>query len=115
MQQYKNKQQNIERPPDNTVEQIKKVLLTLDDHLNNISRNNNSIVIGDFNFDLIENNTQSTLNYLNTVYSNNFFVCDKTTVIRPVSNTCLDHVLINKNQLEIKLQYVPYNLSDHTK
>jgi hypothetical protein len=56
----------------------------------------NSIVIGDINFDLLNLNVSAHETYLQTIYSNGFFVFNKLEsdhMTRDASGTILDHVL----------------------
>lgn len=104
---------SLYRPPERSNESVNKFITTLNDHLNTTKQNNTSFVIGDFNIDLLEAESQATQNYINMMHRNNFYVRDSTTETRPVSHTCIDHIHTNQNHLEISLQYAPYNLFDH--
>lgn len=71
--------------------------------------NRTTIVVGDFNLDLLTT-THAVQRYTNIVLSNGFFFCGN----RPTRyEACLDHVLTNNSELLISVQQLQYNLFDH--
>ncbi|KAL9698959.1 hypothetical protein quinque_002400 [Culex quinquefasciatus] len=71
--------------------------------------NRPTIVVGDFNLDLLTT-THAVQRYTNIVLSNGFFFCGN----RPTRyEACLDHVLTNNSELLISVQQLQYNLFDH--
>lgn len=102
----------IYRPPNTKAEKVERFFTTLMNHLDNIEREN-SYCIGDFNIDTLSNDNL-THKYLSTMQSYGFYICDKTTVTRPISNTCIDHLHTNQLQQKICLQYASYDQLDHT-
>lgn len=80
-------------------------------HLDTIG-NENHYCLGDFNINTIND---STLNnkYISIMQSYGLFICDKNTVTRAASSTCIDHIHTNNVNHQIQIQYAPYDMLDH--
>lgn len=103
---------NIYRPPDRSTSTVKEFLIKLDELLQDC-KNTKSFVFGDFNLDILKKSEENIQKYTETVAVNNFHICDKTTVTRIASNTCLDHILTNDVNQKISISHIPYDLFDH--
>lgn len=103
---------NIYRPPDKSTLKVKEFLTKFDEMLIDC-KNTKSFVFGDFNMDILNKTEENIQKYIETVSVNNFHICDKTTVTRNISNTCLDHVLTNDVNQKITINHIPYDLFDH--
>ncbi|KAL1378253.1 hypothetical protein pipiens_015707, partial [Culex pipiens pipiens] len=99
---------SVYRPPDTLNATVDSFMELLDTFLTARS-NHTTIVVGDFNLDLLTT-THAVKRYTNIVLSNGFFFCSN----RPTRyETCLDHVLKNNSELLISVQQLQYNLFDH--
>lgn len=98
---------SIYRPPQTLATQVDAFIDLLDDFL--AVQHSNTLVFGDFNFDLISPTT-IVEKYKNTVISNGFHFCD-TTPTR--YQACLDHIITNNTAIGISLQHLQYSLFDH--
>lgn len=74
---------------------------------------NNTIVVGDFNFNLKLKEDVNINAYKNLIQGCNFHICDETTITRPASQSVLDHVLTNNINQEISLYYLENDNFDH--
>jgi hypothetical protein len=101
----------IYRPPNYTTRDFNQFWEILEQTLS-ICNSNNSIILGDFNIDLLQTNHVTT-KYLETMNQHSFQICDKTTPTRLYSNTCLDHIGINNYNQQINIQYLPHDRLDH--
>lgn len=101
------------RRPDRRVSSIETFLNQLDDHLNSVS-DLNSFIVGDFNFNIFDlNSDQYVYNYMNIMKSNNYYICDNLTPTRECSNTLLDHIFTNNVNQTIVIHHAKYDLMDH--
>lgn len=103
---------NIYRAPGIIREDVDNFLSQLQNHIHN-TKNQNSIITGDFNFNLIENNNNTTQKYRTSVELNNMYFCDDQTVTRNVSGTAIDHIITNIINKPIHLHYLNYDVLDH--
>lgn len=101
----------IYRPPDTNVAKHHQFLQFLQRHLDTM-QNEKVYIIGDFNINVRENNN-IVQNYLSTMQMYGLYICDTSTITRPISNTCLDHLHTNEIHKQIILQYVQYDRLDH--
>lgn len=91
----KNKKQtliNVYRPPYTEQERVNSFFEKLDNILS--SCNGDTIVTGDFNFNLIKEN-QNTNKYTEIICLNNFCICNSSIPTRDITNSCLDHLIVN--------------------
>lgn len=98
-------------PPNMSAEISEKFLSFLDNRLNQCS-SNNSIIVGDFNINLLAN-SDLVEKYKNLINMNNFYICDSLTPTRPVSGSVLDHVIVNKLNQDISIFHTHSDISDH--
>lgn len=109
--QYNLNISTIYRSPDNNKNSLNNFFSLLESHLNEI-KNNNSLVIGDFNFNIKNNLDKNVIEYKNIAESNGFFFCDDSTT-RPISGTCLDHILKNNLSKKVIITHLSTNITDH--
>lgn len=100
----------IYRPPKKQIKHINEFFEIVDD-LSNILNDKTSLIVGDFNFNVLNKNTTNS-NYNNIMNGNNHYICDSATPTR--NNSCLDHVFVNDISLSINLHYCDYDVFDHT-
>lgn len=101
----------IYRQPNNRLDHIAAFLDKLENCLANTSRN--TIVVGDFNFNLNLKNDSTIEEYISLINSNNFFICNKTIITRTASNTIIDHVLTNNIDQQMVLNFLENDYFDH--
>lgn len=83
----------------------------LNNSLSNI-KNKNSIVVGDFNINLLDSNKTVT-EYKSVLNSNNFYICDENTPTRDISGSVLDHLIINNLNQSVVVNHINCGISDH--
>lgn len=84
------------RQPDNTVAAVDEFLNNLKQFIN-YNNNKNILIIGDFNFNILNKYNDNNVNkYVELIQSNNFYFCDHITITRPSSNSILDHISSQK-------------------
>lgn len=104
----------VYRPPNHLVPHVSDFLNKLDEVLNNVCQLNILLyIIGDFNFNLKDNNNRVVIKYINIVHSYGLQIIDNNTITRIKTGTCLDHVIVNDSKSNIHLQYVDYDIFDH--
>lgn len=101
----------VYRPPVNNKLFIDHFLNHIDKYLFDL-KNKNCIIMGDFNFNLLDHHNKNITEYKNVIASNGFFICDKT-ITRPKTNTCIDHVLTNNVNQDLHITHLEYDISDH--
>ncbi|XP_059223079.1 uncharacterized protein LOC131996902 [Stomoxys calcitrans] len=87
----------IYRPPKLSIKQF---LKELDEHINNVNKKHELIVLGDINIDIKKNNT-TTINYLGLLSSHGLQCMIKETTREDTNkrtNTCIDHLFIRCNR-----------------
>lgn len=98
----------IYRPPQTLATAVDGFLELLDDFLTR-QGSSTMILCGDFNIDLLRNNT-TVQKYTNTILSNGFNFCN----ITPTRyEACLDHIITNNSAIEAAVQHLQYSLFDH--
>lgn len=97
---------SIYRPPNHSIQHINIFIDELNTHLNEI--NTNTLITGDMNINVKDENNINAEMYLNAMLTNNMYICDKTTITREFSQTALDHVFTNNLSKKIILSYAPY-------
>lgn len=83
----------------------------LDNSLSKL-KNKNSIIVGDFNINLLDQN-KTVDNYKSVLNSNNFFICDENTPTREISGSVLDHVIVNNFNQSVVVNHFNCGISDH--
>lgn len=78
----------------------------------NSQKNKNSIIIGDVNINLLQNDSVCK-EYKSVLNCNNFYICDCLTPTRVQSGTVLDHVLVNDVNQSVSLNHIDTDISDH--
>jgi hypothetical protein len=70
---------------------------------------NDSILVGDFNFDLNDTNATSTSMYLDLIGPHGFFICNKnSTSMATQSASVIDHVMVNDFSNRIDITHMPF-------
>lgn len=100
------------RAPNQSATKVTEFCKILNEHTNKL-KNTNTIVTGDFNFNILAKTDNNVQKYINTLLSNNLHLCDHNTITREISSTSLDHIHTNFFASHINLQYVPYDILDH--
>lgn len=90
----------------------------LETHLSINDKENVDILIGDFNIDILNNESAASNNYLAMLMSFGFKSYINTyTRITPNSRSCLDHIFIRHNLNDKKIKFnssiINYNTTDH--
>lgn len=103
---------NIYRAPSKLLDHVSHFITKLNEHISKLPCTN-TIITGDFNFNVLEYDDRNTQTYINTMLSNSFYICDDSTITRSISQTSLDHIHTNHFTSTIQLNYAPYDLLDH--
>jgi hypothetical protein len=74
---------------------------------------NDSILVGDFNFDLNNINATSTSMYLDLIESHGFFICNQNTAsMATQSASLIDHGMVNDLSKRIDITHMPFRNLD---
>lgn len=90
----------------------------LEAYISSIAIKNIDILIGDFNIDILDNESRTSNNYMAMLMSLGFMSYINTyTRVTPTSKSCLDHIFIRKNLntnvLEFHSSVINNNTTDH--
>jgi hypothetical protein len=100
----------IHRTPRREEPDVNTFLVKLDEFLTDLR--NDSILIGDFNFNL--NTSNSTSMYLDLIGSLGFFTCNENmTSMATQSARLIDHVMVNDLSKRIDITHMPFRNLDH--
>uniref|UniRef100_A0A8D8V7N4 Endonuclease/exonuclease/phosphatase domain-containing protein n=1 Tax=Cacopsylla melanoneura TaxID=428564 RepID=A0A8D8V7N4_9HEMI len=93
----------------------------LDDFLSQLNRADHYLIIGDINIDILDENDQHSLNYLNIIHSHNFLPCiNQPTRVQinetrsTITQTCIDHILFKSTKLlDLNTAILKTDITDH--
>lgn len=104
----------IYRPPINlNNDQQQQYLNRLEEILNKFS-SNKTIILGDHNIDVLMESDPFVQNYLNLLLQFNKVIQNKGFITRPISNSCIDHIIIDYELVEkIHVQTLDFMNLDH--
>lgn len=101
----------IYRKPNGLIDEVKCFLDTLEKFLTDSSKD--TLIVGDFNFNLKLKDESIINEYINVLQRNNFYICNNSTITRLASNSVLDHVITNNIAQNVALTYVDNDHFDH--
>ena len=98
----------VYRPPYRNVDAVNNCITTLDDHMQKLN-GTKTYIVEEFNFDLLIQSTANE-NYINMMMQNNvFFICDKRSITREQSESCIDHLHTNNLEQNVIINYAHFN------
>jgi hypothetical protein len=100
----------IHRTPRREQPDVNTFLVKLDEFLTDLK--DDSILVGNFNFNL--NTSNSTSMYLDLIRSHSFFICNEnTTSMATQSASLIGHVMVNYLSKRIDITHMPFRNLDH--
>ena len=87
----------------------------LNNVLNTINASKNkAYIMGDLNYDLLQDSHTFTDNFVDTMYDHSFYpIINKPTRITQNSSTCIDHIWTNIHDKIIKSAIITHKIADH--
>ena len=102
------------RAPENDKDHFDIFLGCMENTLDKINPGSETIFLGDFNINLLDNNSNFKKTYLDLLKSNNYKQLIKSpTRVTETSSTCIDHIVVNKTEKICQSGVIETGLSDH--